>query len=70
MSDLILSKQKQKLMNLTLPITWDYTVVLWLFRLLDAHQLPLDLRHEELDLHYLMRIKSKTNNSSSKLFAR
>ena len=34
---------------------------------MDTHQLPLDLRHEELGLHYLMRIKCNPDNPSNKV---
>ena len=34
---------------------------------LDTHQLPLDLRHEELGLCYLMRVKCNPDNPSNKV---
>ena len=34
---------------------------------MDTHQLPLDLRREELGLHYLMRIKCNPDNPSNKV---
>ena len=33
----------------------------------DTHQLPLDLRREELSLRYLMRIKCNLDNLSNKV---
>ena len=34
---------------------------------MDAHQLPLDVRHEELGLCYLMRIKCNPDYPSNKI---
>ena len=52
---------------------WDYVFVLGHFELLfeslyvDTHQLPLDLRREELGLRYLMRIKCNPDYPSNKV---
>ena len=64
---------KATLMHLTLSTIWDYMFVLGLFELpllkvyVDTHQLPLDLRREELSLRYLMRIKCNPDNPSNKV---
>ena len=65
---------KASLMHLTLSTIWDYVLVFVLGRFehllkvyVDTHQLPLDLRHEELGLRYLMRIKCNPDNPSNKV---